>query len=64
MHAMITTIATLATLELPMLIHLGASAALKGPADLQPILAEMQRIYDQSRIRIVPRIEKAQASGA
>lgn len=47
---------TLATLELPIVIHLGASKTFTSPADLQPILAEMQRIYDQAKIRIMPRI--------
>ena len=47
---------TLATLELPLVLHIGASAAFKAPADVQHMLAEMQRIYDQAKIRIVPRI--------
>ena len=47
---------TLATLELPIVLHIGASATFRSPEDMQLILAEIQRIYDLAKIRIVPRI--------
>jgi hypothetical protein len=44
------------TLVLPVVFHLGASVALRSAKDLQIILAEVQRIYDQAGIQIEPRV--------